>query len=87
MGSGQIEFDGWEQLRLFPPSTIRVEVTAYLDGPTGSATVGFKVSDADSDDTIALGVDSPCDLELASTKALEHLATLIGRSLKSLSPF
>lgn len=51
-----IEWQNWEQLRLLPASTIRVEVVVFVDGPTETATVGLKVTEAETDEIIELAV-------------------------------
>lgn len=77
----------WEQLSLIPPSTIRIEVVVFVDGPTESSTIGWKVTDADTDDVIALGVDRPIGTSLALSRATEVLGHHVAQASATVSPF
>lgn len=82
-----LNYSGWEQLRLIPPSTIRLELVCYLDGPTETATVGFKVTNADDDDLMAMGVDRPIPLAEAYSAMVGRTELLIENATQRLSPF
>ena len=82
-----VTYSNWEQLRLFPPETIRVEVVVNVDGPTTTATVGLKVTDATTDDVIELGVGHALPWTEAFTAAAAVLSTHLEAASKHVSPF
>lgn len=77
----------WNQPPLFPPSTVRVEVVAYLDGPTETVQVGWKVTDADTDEVLSMGIDRSVPIIWATheTHAVLERELEAGKAL--LSPF
>lgn len=52
-----INYSNWEQLRLFPPEQVRMEVVMYLDGQSESISIGWRITEEPSDEIIELGVD------------------------------
>lgn len=77
----------WEQLALIPPSTWRVEVVVFIDGPTEDATIGWKVTDANSDEVMALGVDRPIPMSMGLSRAVDVLTTYVQQACATVSPF
>lgn len=77
----------WAQPMLFPPETVRVELVVFLDGPTETGAVGWKVTDATTDDVLALGVDRSADIDGVLRRAIARLSELCEHGRAILGPF
>ncbi len=82
-----INYNSWEQLRLLPPSALRIEIVVYLDGVAGTATVGWKVSETDTDNLVEIGVSHPEPLSDTQMLSVTILNNLVGTATAIVSPF
>lgn len=82
-----VNYSNWEQLRLFPPETVRLEMVVYLDGPTETVSIGWKVSEDPSDEVIELGVDQPQPMSFGPSRWTEISELLWERCRAVIGPF
>lgn len=82
-----INVSNWEQLRLFPPEQIRIELVVYLEGRSETVSIGWKVSDETSDEVIEMGIDSPEPMAFGLSRWFEVSEVLWERSRAALGPF
>lgn len=77
----------WDQLRLWPPDTWRLDFTVFLPSDGSAATHGWRVRSFPDDELMEMEVAHPVDLVLVDEIAARDLRQLIHRWRARIPPF